>query len=104
MLIPKRRRIRISKWLIAGSCTLILITAGILLAVNGAEAPKDGQEVATNNQLTSTSQPKDISSNMLVFGNAFWGRSTNEWSMASPLKYAYPFSHLKDFHRNQYDA
>jgi len=28
----------------------------------------------------------------------------NDWSMASPLKTAYPFSRLNEFHRDQYDA
>lgn len=41
---------------------------------------------------------------MLITGNTFWGRYTNDWSMASPLKRAYPFSRLNEFHREQYDA
>ena len=45
-----------------------------------------------------------MSSNVLVLGNTFCGRNINEWSMASPLKQAYPFSRLNEFHREQYDA
>lgn len=48
--------------------------------------------------------PKIISSNVLFLGNTFWGRNVNDWSKASPLKYAYPFSRLNEFNRDQYDA
>lgn len=37
-------------------------------------------------------------------GDVFWGRYINDWSMKSPQKYAYPFSRLNEFHREQYDA
>lgn len=45
-----------------------------------------------------------LSSNVLFTGNIFWGRYINDWSMASELKYAYPFSRLNEFNRDQYDA
>ncbi len=45
-----------------------------------------------------------ISSNTLFTGNIFWGRYINDWSMASELKYAYPFSRLSEFGRDKYDA
>jgi poly-gamma-glutamate synthesis protein (capsule biosynthesis protein) len=48
--------------------------------------------------------PVTAQSRMAVFGNTFWGRYTNDWSMASPLKTVYPFSRLNEFHRDQYDA
>lgn len=47
---------------------------------------------------------ESVSSRVLFTGNTFWGRNTEDWSMASPLKYAYPFSRLKEFHRDTYDA
>ena len=47
---------------------------------------------------------KSISSNVLFFGNTYWGRYINDWSMASSLKYTYPFSRLNEFHREDYDA
>jgi hypothetical protein len=37
-------------------------------------------------------------------GNTFWGRNTEEWAMATPLKYEFPFSRLNEFHRDQYNA
>lgn len=48
--------------------------------------------------------PDKITSNILLTGNIYWGRYINDWSMASPLKYGYPFSRLNEFHRDQYDA
>lgn len=48
--------------------------------------------------------PTSISSNVLFLGNTFWGRYINDWSMASDLKYKYPFSRLGEFNRDQYDA
>lgn len=49
-------------------------------------------------------QPTSLVSNVLVTGNTFWGRYINDWSMASPLKQAYPFSRLDEFDRGSYDA
>lgn len=50
--------------------------------------------------------PKAVSAdiNALFFGNVFWGRYTNDWSQASSLKYAYPFSRLGEFDREDYTA
>ena len=48
--------------------------------------------------------PIGLSSDVLFFGNTFWGRYINDWSMASSLKYQYPFSRLNEFNRDQYDA
>lgn len=51
-------------------------------------------------------EPKlvSVTSNSLFTGNTFWGRNIHQWSMASDLKTAYPFSRLNEFHRDQYDA
>lgn len=48
--------------------------------------------------------PVAIESNSLFFGNAYWGRYINEWSMASDQKTAYPFSRLNEFNREDYNA
>ncbi len=48
--------------------------------------------------------PTSVSSNILMTGNTYWGRYINDWSMASPLKFKYPFSRLNEFHRDSYDA
>lgn len=49
-------------------------------------------------------QPVSLKANTLFFGNTYWGRYINDWSMASPLKTAYPFSRLDEFNRASYDA
>ncbi len=43
-------------------------------------------------------------SNTLFAGDIYVGRSVNVWAQASPLKYAYPFSRLSEFHRDAYNA
>lgn len=50
------------------------------------------------------SQPVSVKANTLFLGNVYWGRYINDWSMASPLKTAYPFSRLSEFNRESYDA
>lgn len=49
-------------------------------------------------------QPKTITSNVLFMGTTFWGRYMDDWSKASTLGIAYPFSRLNEFDRNTYDA
>ena len=91
------------KWLVVLGSILIVLGSGtltVLWAIN-TSAP------TTNNHLSTTKispQPKSISSNVLFLGNTFWGRYINDWSMASPLKYKYPFSRLSEFNRDQYNA
>lgn len=48
--------------------------------------------------------PTSLKSDVLTTGNIFWGRYTNDWAMASPLKYEYPFSRLNEFGRDKYNA
>jgi poly-gamma-glutamate synthesis protein (capsule biosynthesis protein) len=66
-----------------------------------ASAPVQNKKVAVVKPIP---QPKSISSNVLFTGNIAWGRYINDWSMASPLKTAYPFSRLNEFNRDQYNA
>lgn len=49
-------------------------------------------------------EPVSLSSRALFMGDIYWGRYINDWSMASPLKTAYPFSRLNEFQRDTYDA
>lgn len=88
-------------WLTA-SITLLVICGVVALfwsSQTGAPQPRNQAAV-----VKPTPQPKTISSNVLFLGNTYWGRYINDWSMASPLKYQYPFSRLSEFHRDQYDA
>ena len=66
--------------------------------------PHTSPKVVSNPTVTKKAQPQSISSNVLFFGNTFWGRYINDWSMASSLKYKYPFSRLNEFNREQYNA
>jgi poly-gamma-glutamate synthesis protein (capsule biosynthesis protein) len=43
-------------------------------------------------------------SRVLFTGNVFWGRYVDDWSQASDLGTAYPFSRLDEFDRDGYDA
>lgn len=84
---------------------LLVLSAGTAL---GIYLYKPG--VKTDDKPAASLAPIDpvttasVTSNILFTGNSFWGRNTNDWSMASPLKYAYPFSRLDEFHRDKYDA
>ncbi len=67
---------------------------------------------STGTKQSSTSQqakkpvptPTSLASKALFMGDVYWGRNINVWSQASPLKTAYPFSRLNEFHREKYDA
>ncbi len=65
------------------------------------------QKEAEANQITTTPpapKPVRVSSKMMFVGTTFWGRYINDWSQKSELKYAYPFSRLNEFGRENYDA
>ena len=98
----KSRKVR-RIWLGVIGCILIVLLAGaltVILSIN-THAPSSSNITKI---IEKTPQPKSISSNVLFLGNSFWGRYINDWSMASPLKYKYPFSRLNEFNRDQYDA
>ncbi|MDB5166945.1 MAG: hypothetical protein JWN26_90 [Candidatus Saccharibacteria bacterium] len=105
MLEVKRRHRAGRIW---GSIIAVLVLAAIVTGIiwlynnNGPTVPaKTG---GLSKAPTKVVQPVSIYSNMLFMGNTFWGRYMNDWSMASPLKTAYPFSQLNEFHRDQYNA
>lgn len=81
---------------------LVVLSVGVFLYVlnsvvsdNVRHAPMMARRV---------SGPEVISSNILILGNTFWGRYIDDWSKASPLGIAYPFSRLNEFDRGKYDA
>lgn len=49
-------------------------------------------------------QAKNISTKLLFTGNIYLSRYINDWAMASPLKYAYPFSRLNELDRESYNG
>ena len=98
MSIDEHRRI--DKKLIIISLIVIFSISIILTAVfsNKAKSPHNEQIIV------KIPQPTNISSRVLFSGNTYWGRYVNEWSMASALKYEYPFSRLNEFDRENYEA
>ena len=88
-------------WLAASIVLILVCVALVVLWANNTGAPQSINKVVA---IKPTPKPKNISSNVLFLGNTYWGRYINDWSMASPLKYSYPFSRLNEFHRDQYDA
>lgn len=102
MDIAKRKKSH--KKLVITLVAILLLLAGLATGAyfviryphGSTETPKAVEKPAP--------KPVSVSSNSLFFGNAFWGRYINDWSMASPLKTAYPFSRLGEFNRQDYDA
>jgi len=104
MLRVKFRRGNRRTWSAVLVCLLSAIFIGFawwILQTGVTPVRKSGQ---TKQAIVQAPQPVGISSNVLFLGNTFWGRYINDWSMASPLKYSYPFSRLNEFNRDQYDA
>ena len=87
-------------------CMAVLIGAGTLVwQTSRANKPAEAViSTAPMKPVVTTPQAVSASSNVLFFGNTYFSRYINDWSMASDLKYAYPFSRLNEFHRDQYDA
>ncbi len=86
---------------------MIIISAVSYVYIEYGHRPKN----QPNPSKTTQSKPKKavfspnkVSSKMLFTGNVFWGRYIRDWSLQSELKYAYPFSRLNEFKRDQYDA
>lgn len=82
------------------------ISLGLLFLFLRSDPSNDNLNVPSSVVSTDTHKPmvSAVSSNMLFFGNAFWGRRTNTLAMASDLQYAYPFSGLAGFERDTYNA
>jgi poly-gamma-glutamate synthesis protein (capsule biosynthesis protein) len=102
MLVEKRRKHQ-RIWLVILGCILVVVAAATLVVfwAGSTSAPAN---IRHSSVAVKKIDPKQVSSNVLFFGNTFWGRYINDWSMASKLKYAYPFSQLNEFNRSQYNA
>lgn len=103
MLKVKSRRHKWLVWALSIIFLVIIVGAGYYF-LKDTVVPKDKKASQTTEATTKSPQPVGIYSNLLFTGNIFWGRYINDWSVASPLKTAYPFSRLNEFNRDQYNA
>lgn len=84
---------------------MLLVAAAIasgIFIVSRVNSPQKNEPAVSEN--ITKPKPVSLTANTLYTGNIYWGRYVNEWAMASPLKMAYPFSRLNEFHRESYDA
>lgn len=98
---------KVSKGKLRTRTLVMLVVGGILVAfavIAAMLVVTRPVEVTPVEVAKPAAKPLSVSTNSLFFGNAFWGRYMNDWSMASPLKTAYPFSRLSEFDRTSYDA
>ncbi|MFZ1248918.1 MAG: CapA family protein [Candidatus Saccharimonadales bacterium] len=95
----KRRRISFSITLLSVAVVVCGACAAAWKFVPSPPRPVQPVKVAA-----LSAQPRSLSSNTMFFGNIYFSRYVNDWSMASPLKFAYPFSRLNEFDRPKYDA
>jgi hypothetical protein len=100
LLAKRRQKIGLIVGVVIALCGLLV--GGLVIWHSNSPA----QHVVTTPANIQVPAPNPIStrSSALFFGNAYWGRYINDWSMASPLKTAYPFSRLNEFKRDNYDA
>lgn len=89
-------------WVIMSAAVVLLVALVVVLVLLFAQTVRTPESTTPIEEPIPT--PVKIDANTLFFGNAFWGRYINDWSMASPLKTAYPFSRLGEFNREEYDA
>jgi len=102
MKLPHRRKLR---WFIAGvSAAVIVLAIGVYIVWSLSRSSSPSAQQSPTPAVVQSPTPVSAKANTLFFGNMYWGRYINDWSMASPLKTAYPFSRLNEFHRDQYDA
>lgn len=90
-------------WALSIILLVVFVCAGYYFLKDVA-IPRPAENPQTAKVAPKLPQPINIYSNILFTGNIFWGRYIDDWSMASPLKLAYPFSRLGEFNREQYNA
>lgn len=107
MLIVEQKKSKRGRRVVLGIIVVVLIVIAVGWFVNDKFINKNtdkNKSTDTSEKVKTVPKTSAISSNILFTGNIYWGRYINDWSMASPLKYAYPFSRLSEFDRNSYNA
>lgn len=102
--IKHKKPVRRAFWIILIAGLLIGIVSFVALFVLRQSFRRELEARGHLVVVPSAPKPISVSSKMLFAGTTFWGRYINDWSMASELKYAYPFSRLHEFGRENYDA
>ncbi|HEU5186991.1 MAG TPA: CapA family protein, partial [Candidatus Saccharimonadales bacterium] len=98
--LPKPHNRRRILWIILG--VVVLVVGGVALWAYSPKPPKEQPAEVIKKE--DPPHPVSLKSRALFFGDVYWGRYINDWSQASPLKEAYPFSRLSEFGRENYDA
>jgi Bacterial capsule synthesis protein PGA_cap len=82
------------------------LVGGTVVYLNSKSIGSFNPIVTKREIIPKPAEPKltSVKMNTLFFGDVFWGRYIDDWSKASPLKTAYPFSGLSTFGRDKYDA
>lgn len=101
-MLSTRRRRNFGPIIISVIC--VLVASGLMFAWLVKTQSSSENKAKPIPVAVKKPEVKTISSNVLFLGNTFWGRYINDWSMASDLKYKYPFSRLNEFNRDQYNA
>jgi Bacterial capsule synthesis protein PGA_cap len=83
-----------------------LVLGGTIVYFNSKSIDNFNPVVTKREIVPKPADPRltSVKMNTLFFGDVFWGRYIDDWSKASPLKTAYPFSGLSTFGRDKYDA
>ena len=81
---------------------IVVLAGAVMILLIHPSAGRVAQPISPAQTAVPTATSAETK--MLVMGDIYWGRYINDWSMASPLKYAYPFQSLGDFNRPNYDA
>lgn len=102
--IERKSKRRVWLGVLCAALIVLAVGAGAVYSYGRWKSPAETPEVKSVSQVNQVPKPASVESNMLVMGDVYWGRYVNDWSMASDLKTAYPFSRLSEFERDKYDA
>ena len=90
-------------WIIGGVVALgILYVVGSMVWLYVNRTSYIPEQSTTTRYEAPAPHVVSLTSNLLFTGNIYWGRYLNDWSRASELKTAYPFSRLDEFNRGSY--